>query len=232
MNLESDADRQELEEAMKRFDVSPIIERFGTWAVTTYGIECLERYYPIEFEQVDESDWLDHMKGKTWVDIGDFAEALFYARQLYGMRQAFIISGRPLKVFLCHGKEDKPSVRHLYHRLQAVGIKPWLDEEQILPGQDWKFEITKAVRQSDIVLVCLSRTSVGKTGFVQKEIKDALDAADERPEGMIFLIPARLEECEVPDRLRGRQWVDLFNPGGFDLLLKSLRTCCTSQQKT
>jgi hypothetical protein len=222
MNLESDADQQKLEEAMKRFDVSPLIERFGTWAVTTYGVECLERYYPIEFKRVDESDWLDHMNGKTWVNIGDFAEALCYARQLYEMRQTFITSDRPLKVFLCHGKEDKSSVRHLYHRLQAVGIEPWLDEEQILPGQDWKLEITRAVRQSDIVLVCLSRTSVGKTGFVQKEIKDALDAADERPEGMIFLIPTRLEECEVPDRLRDRQWVDLFNPRGFDLLLKSL----------
>jgi hypothetical protein len=132
----------------------PLIECFGTWAVATYGVECLERYYPIEFKRVDESDWLGRMDGKTWVNIGDLAEALFYARQLYGMRQTFIASGRPLKVFLCHGREDKSSVRHLYHLLRAVGIKPWLDEEQLLPGQDWKLEITRAVRQSDIVLVC------------------------------------------------------------------------------
>jgi hypothetical protein len=46
---------------------------------------------------------------------------------------------------------------------------------------------------------------------------------DEKPEGSIFLIPARLEECSLPDRLSGRQWVDLFQENGFERLLKSLQ---------
>jgi hypothetical protein len=39
---------------------------------------------------------------------------------------------------------------------------------------------------------------VTKTGFVQKEIKIAPDAADEQPEGRIYIIPVRLEDCDVP----------------------------------
>jgi hypothetical protein len=124
---------------------------------------------------------------------------------------------------------EKSIVRKLYYRLLASGVEPWLDEENLLPGQDWRYEITKAVRESNIVIVCLSRTSVSKPGFVQKEIKYALDVADEKPEGSIFLIPARLEECSLPDRLSGKQWVDLFQENGFERLLKSLQTCVAQQ---
>ena len=53
---------------------------------------------------------------------------------------------RPLKVFLCHTSADKPTVRELYQRLLTEGwINAWLDEEKLLPGQDWSVEIEKAV---------------------------------------------------------------------------------------
>jgi hypothetical protein len=103
-------------------------------------------------------------------------------------------------------------------------IQPWFDEEDILPGQDWDLAIRKAIRASDVVLVCLSRASVSKIGYLQKEIKHVLDVADEQPEGAIFLIPVRLEPCEVPERLRRWQWVDLFEEGGYPRLLRALGT--------
>ena len=132
------------------------------------------------------------------------------------------------QVFLCHSSGDKAVVRNLWARLRSEGHLPWLDEQALLPGQDWQLEIRKAVRQSQIVLVCLSKTSVNKSGYVQKEIRFALDAADEQPEGTIFLIPVRLEECEVPERLTRWQWVDLFQPDGYERLLGALETAPTS----
>lgn len=128
-----------------------------------------------------------------------------------------------LRVFLCHASEDKQTVRDLYARLTNDGFDPWLDEEDILPGQDWQREITSALHDADVVLVCLSQTSISKTGYVQKEIKDVLDLADLQPEGTIFLIPVRLNKCNVPQRLGRWQWVDYFHDKGYDLLLKSLR---------
>ncbi len=134
------------------------------------------------------------------------------------------ISIRPLRVFLCHTSADKPTVRDLYQRLNSEGfIQPWLDEEELLPGQDWQLEIPQAVRASDVVLVCLSPQSITKAGYVQKEIKFALDIADEQPEGTIFLIPLCLEPCDVPDRLRKWHWANLFDARGYDRLLRSLR---------
>lgn len=129
----------------------------------------------------------------------------------------------PLRVFLCHSSADKPDVRELQKRLRTEGIDPWLDEEKLLAGQDWEMEITKAVRASHVVVVCLSRGSITKEGFVQKEIKQALDVADEKPQGTIFLIPLKLEECEVPERLRRWQFVNLFEEKGYERLRQALQ---------
>jgi hypothetical protein len=119
-----------------------------------------------------------------------------------------------LRVFLCHASEDKQAVRVLYARLVRAGFSPWLDEKSLIPGQNWDLEIRRAVKESDVVLVCLSKRSE-KRGYVQKEIVRALDAADEQPEGKTFVIPVRLEACSVPDRLSRWQYVDLFSSGGF-----------------
>jgi PAS domain S-box-containing protein len=130
---------------------------------------------------------------------------------------------RPLRVFLCYSSGDKKLIRDLYQRLCVKGIAPWFDEKDLLPGQDWDQEIAKAVRASDIVIVCLSRESINRKGYVQKEIKYALDVADEQPENTIFLIPLRLESCEIPNRLHRWHWVNLFEEDGFERLMKSLR---------
>ena len=126
-------------------------------------------------------------------------------------------------VFLCHSSADKKMVRQLYKRLKAEGFLPWLDEEDLVAGQDWEYEIKKAVRETDVVLVCLSRNSVSKAGFVQKEIKYALDVADEQPEGSIFIVPLKLEECDVPQRLSRWHWIEYFAPEAHDRLIRALR---------
>ena len=100
-------------------------------------------------------------------------------------------------------------------------MRPWLDETDILPGQDWQRAITSAVHEADLVVVCLSNGSIAKRGYLQREIKDVLDVADEMPDDRAFVVPARLEECPVPERLRRWQWVNLHAPDGYERLLKT-----------
>jgi hypothetical protein len=136
---------------------------------------------------------------------------------------------RFLRAFLCHSSSDKVAVRRLYTQLRtAKWIDPWLDEEELLPGENWDLEIRKAVKSSDIVIVCLSRSSVNKEGYLQKEIKHALDIADEKPEGTIYVVPLKLDACDVPDRLSTWQWVNYFEEGGYDRLMKSLQKRATT----
>jgi hypothetical protein len=134
---------------------------------------------------------------------------------------------RTLRVFLCHSGLDKPTVRTLYRELKAEGIDPWFDEEELVPGEDWELTIRRAVRETDVVLVCISNVSVTRRGFAQKEIKLALDVADEQPEGTIFIIPVRLDDCAVPDRLRRWQWLNLFEPNGLGKLMTALERRAT-----
>ncbi|MCE3248647.1 MAG: hypothetical protein K0R41_2472 [Geminicoccaceae bacterium] len=99
-----------------------------------------------------------------------------------------------------------------------------------MPGQLWKVEIPKAIRQAGIFLACLSSRSVEKVGFVQNEFRLALSAFGERPPESIWLIPVRLDDCAVPDlripdlglSLQDIQWVDLWQEGEFDRLVKSI----------
>lgn len=130
---------------------------------------------------------------------------------------------RPLRVFLCHSSSDKAAVRDLSGRLRVEGVDSWFDEEKLLPGQDWKQEISKSLRTSDAVIVCLTSRSTGTAGYLHRELKEALDLSDEQPEGTLFLIPVRLEACDVPERLRRWQWVDLFEEGGYTRLRDALR---------
>ena len=58
------------------------------------------------------------------------------------------------------------------------------------------------------------------------EIKYALEFAEELPEDAIFIIPVRLTELkdsEIPQQLRRLQWVNLFEPRGFEELMRALR---------
>jgi len=137
---------------------------------------------------------------------------------------------RPLSVFLCHASQDKPAVRELYKRLSAEKwIDPWLDEENLLPGQDFDLEIDRAIHDADAIIICLSSLSVTKEGYVNKEIRRALDVSDEKPEGSIYIIPLRLDDCEPSfSRLKKLHWADYFTPNAHEKLIKSLRLRATA----
>jgi len=135
---------------------------------------------------------------------------------------------RSLRVFLCHASDDKPAVRELYRQLCAEGwLDVWLDEEKLLPGQEWDLEIEKAVEAADVVLVCLSTHSVDKEGYIQEELRFVLNIADQKPEGAIFIIPIRLNDCPAPRRLRMWQYVDYYpkdrRKWAYERILQSLK---------
>ena len=81
----------------------------------------------------------------------------------------------------------------------------------MLPGDDWKIAISKAIRKCEYFIALLSSKSVSKEGYVHKEIREALERLDSFPNSKIFILPVRIDECE-PDheRLKDLHWADLF----------------------
>jgi TIR domain-containing protein len=127
-----------------------------------------------------------------------------------------------IRPFLSYAHEDRLQVRDLYDKLKAAGFDPWFDDEQLRGGQTWELEIKKAIKSCDFFIACLSSKSVNKRGFVQKELKQALAFVDEFPEGQVFVIPVRLEQCAIPASLQIYHHIDLLRPGGFDRLVSAL----------
>lgn len=136
------------------------------------------------------------------------------------------------RIFLCHANEDKHQVREVYQRLKAEGFQPWLDEENLLPGQLWKQEIPKALKDSDFILIFFSQTSVAKRGYVQREMKLALDAWEEIPEGQIHTIPVRLDDCAIPEQFQRFQRVDFSSEGGFERIVKAIQAGLNQRHQT
>ena len=126
------------------------------------------------------------------------------------------------RVFLCYSGPDRERVLALYARLLEDGFEPWMDKRNLIGGQDWQLEIRREIRSSDFFIACISASFQHRT-YGHKEIKLALEVLDTIPEGAIYLIPVRLEPCEMGARLVDRQWVDLFENDGYENLLKALR---------
>ena len=63
------------------------------------------------------------------------------------------------KVFISYAREDIEVARKLYHDLKDAGVVPWMDKVDLLIGQDWKFEIKQAIKDSSYFLALLSSNS-------------------------------------------------------------------------
>jgi TIR domain/NB-ARC domain len=128
-------------------------------------------------------------------------------------------STRKLQVFLCHASEDKSVVRDIYQKLKRYNIEPWLDEKNLLPGERWEQLIPPVIRKSDIILICLSRASLIKDGYVNYELHVILEAAKQKPPDTIYHIPFKLDDCEIPYLLEGIHYVSNFVPEDFAKLI-------------
>lgn len=137
---------------------------------------------------------------------------------------------KKLLVFISHASEDNSAAKRLTKRLKDDGFAPWLDLERLLPGQDWNLEIEKAMRESEVILLCFSKESVAKESYIQKEYKRAMRIQEEKPEGTIFVIPVRLDECELPFYMREIQWVNY--PEDYDRLVAALNLRAGKKSET
>lgn len=115
------------------------------------------------------------------------------------------------KVFICYAREDEKAAIRLYADLKACGLLPWRDKITILPGENYKLAIRGAIKGSRYFIPLLSSASVQKVGFVQKELRYAIENSYNYPQGSINIIPARLDKCKIPFvELEELEYVDLF----------------------
>jgi hypothetical protein len=126
-----------------------------------------------------------------------------------------------LNVFLSYARADSERVSKLHHELERAGFDAWMDRSDIVAG-DWRTAIKRGLRRSNFFLACLSTNTVTRGEVLEFEWDSALDVQQQQLEGELYLIPVRLEPCDVPEKLRHLQWIDLFAPDGEARLLRVL----------
>jgi hypothetical protein len=98
--------------------------------------------------------------------------------------------------FISYSHDNEMFAHNLFTQLQKRGVRCWLGVHQILPGDDIREQIDRAIRLWDKVLLCCSEISLNSY-WVNSEIDKALSKEErlwkERGQKILALIPLNLD---------------------------------------
>lgn len=142
------------------------------------------------------------------------AMSIVLSRKLARRRQA-------RHVFIVYARDDLETAKRLAKVMKDAGLNPWLDVEQLVPGQVWKKAVLKALEESSIALVIVSN-NLQKDGFVREELNAAMKLLQSRETDVVPIVPVRVDDSSVPEALAQIQWVDLREKDAEQQLLRGL----------
>lgn len=105
-------------------------------------------------------------------------------------------------VFISYVREDADRVDKLQELLQAAGVQVWRDTVDLLPGEDWRMAIQRAISDGSLVfLACFSHHSTARQkSFQNEELVLAVEELRRRRPGEPWLIPVRFDDCQIPEQ--------------------------------
>jgi GTPase SAR1 family protein len=130
-------------------------------------------------------------------------------------------------VFLSHSAKDKAVVRELAARLQRDGVRVWLDEEQIKPGDSIPAKIEAGLEHSRVLVLCMSANAFG-SDWAQLEagtfrFRDPLNK--ERR-----FIPLRLDDAPIKGSLTQYLYIN-WHPADLEQEYAKLLDACRAPAK-
>jgi len=174
-------------------------------------------------------------KRGTRIEVVDMDGSEFVAELLKRLNDAGGYQGMPQRlirrpqVFVSYERSDSDMAKRLYEALPNEQFDVWLDTAMLQGGDEWNTELEEKLKSSDYFLVLNSQNLQEKqVGYVNKEIKLALDLQAYRGPGLKFIIPLLLDsttaETGRPDLKQFQQLqlrADSFT-SDVELLMKTM----------
>jgi len=71
-------------------------------------------------------------------------------------------------LFLSHGTPDKEWVRALQKKLEAEGLRAFLDEKELKPGGNWVIGLSDGLKNSRFLILIITRETLSRPWVVQE----------------------------------------------------------------
>ena len=136
------------------------------------GAICLfTGFSAVDLSIVNGLETIEH-QGPSYIDIHTLYKSHGKIPEVFlrgcGVPDDFItfipaLTGRAIEFYSCfisYSHRDKSFARRVHDTLQGHGIRCWLDERQMNPGDDIYVEVDRGIRLWDKVLLCASAASL------------------------------------------------------------------------
>jgi hypothetical protein len=120
-------------------------------------------------------------------------------------------------VFISYLPEDSERVECLREALTDAGID-WRDRDKIAPGQRKTAEVRRDIQRCDFFIVCFSaQYRESPRTPMNEELTQAIEILREHQTDKAWLLPVKLNECEIPDRdIGGGETLRVIQPVELD----------------
>jgi internalin A len=138
------------------------------------------------------------------------------------------VDERRFDAFMSHNSRDKPLVRELAKLLQAQGVRVWLDEQQLTPGEMWQGELARGIRECHSILILVGMDGLG--AWAEQELSVSLDHAAKAKKRLIpVFLPGLGARPPLPPQfefLASRTWIEFaedFSEGVVSRLVRAIK---------
>ena len=108
------------------------------------------------------------------------------------------------KIFISYTHADSASARRIADALKRAGLEPWIDQEEIGPGDSFLEKMNAGLAASAYVLLLMSAAALASR-WVNREWMSTLAR-----QGTV-LLPLLLEKCPLPPLLTDIVYIDFSN---------------------
>ena len=117
-----------------------------------------------------------------------------------------------MQVFISYACEDRELAKRLGQWLERAGFAVWLDESNILPGDNWAEKVSQVLKESQAMVVLVSPAAMDSK-WVRHEIEFALGAKEYSGRLVpVFVGPRdKIPEDRLPWILRRLRGIELTN---------------------